>query len=271
MRARSAVAFAARAARCAASKRAAGAGSVAGSHTASSMPLRMPRSDARAMAQQAVESHAAFGRADFRRVRRRHGGDAIGKREPRLEIADGAVVLDAVDRPRVPRQPERRRADTPGNWPWNARLCTVITVPAAAAAVVQVGGRQARLPVVRVHDVGHELAHGAASHVRRGARERGEAQRVVGDTPSRRRRRTGRRRARTDAARRARAGRARPHARRRRRAGPPNSAGERVHDRRLADRVDHRGIARQQRAHRDLPRAERRRQRAHDVGRGRRS
>ena len=135
---------------------------------ASSMPLRMPVSTPRALAQQPVEPHAVLGRADLRGVGRRHRGDAVGKREPRFEIADRAVIFDAVDRVGVRRQADPSRRSSRGNWPWNDRLCTVITVPGRGAPpIVEQRRHEARLPVVRVHDVGREARDGAAARSRR--------------------------------------------------------------------------------------------------------
>ena len=131
------------------------------------------------MAQQAVEAHAALRRADFRRVGRRHRRDAVGQLEPGLQIADRPVVLDAVDRVRVRRQAERgeqvarelalERQVVHGHHGARPRF----------AAIVQIGGRQAGLPVVRVHDIGDELRHCAMANGRGRARKRGEAKRVV--------------------------------------------------------------------------------------------
>ena len=134
---------------------------------------------ARAMAQQSVEAHAALRRADFLRIRRRYGRDAIGQLEPGLQIADRAVIFDAVDRIRVPRQTERiqqvaaelalERQVVHGHHGARTR----------ASRIVQIRGRQARLPVVRVHDIGNEFRDCAVADVRRGMRKRGEAKRVV--------------------------------------------------------------------------------------------
>ena len=45
---------------------------------------------------------------------------------------------------------------------------------------MQVGGHEARLPIVNVYDVGCEALDRAAADVRCGARECGEAERVIG-------------------------------------------------------------------------------------------
>ena len=177
-----------------------------------------------ALAQQAVEPHAVLGRADLRGVGRRHRGDPVGEREARLEVADRAVILDAVDRVRVRRQADPWRAGSRGNWPWNDRLCTVMTVPRPRrAAVVEQRRDEARLPVVRVHDVGRVARDGAARD-RGGARARARRSAArCRASPCRRGRRTDCPAARRDAARRARRDRAPRRAPTRSRAGPPCS------------------------------------------------
>ena len=81
----------------------------------------------RAMAKQPVEPHAALGCLDLLGIRRRHGGDAVGELQSGLEIADAAVVLDALDDHACHGKPRLSQL-TPPNCPWNAMLCTVITV-----------------------------------------------------------------------------------------------------------------------------------------------
>ena len=93
----SAALFAARRAGRSASNVAARYGSCAGFHTVVSMPLRMPDSTSARVAQQAVEPHAARRRADLRRIGRRYRGDPVGELQPGLQVADRAVVLDALD------------------------------------------------------------------------------------------------------------------------------------------------------------------------------
>ena len=200
------------------------AGRSPGSRPSSSMPLRMPDSTIGARAQQAVEPHAAFRRADLRGVGRADGGDAVGELQPGLQEADRRRNI----RRRRSRRPARGRPSAPsrpaGNWPWKARLWTVITVAGrGAAGVVQIGRRQARLPVVRMHDVGPiagDERRGRsrprrAPAPRSGSALSGQSRAVRADDrdcPAGRR----------DAARRARAGRAPPPAPPASRAGPPN-------------------------------------------------
>ena len=138
-----------------------GAGSVAGSHTASSMPFRMPVSTSARCAQQPVESHAALRRADLRRVGRRHGGDPVRERQPGLEVADRRRSTRRRRSPRRAAAGRSRPAARGGNCPWKARLCTVITVPGTRrAAVVQQRRGEAGLPVVGVDDIRRDRRHG---------------------------------------------------------------------------------------------------------------
>ena len=144
----------------------------------------------------------------------------------------------------------------------------VITVPGRAARrIVQIGGGEPRLPVMRVHDV------------RREARARAPCRSSAATAPGRRsgarcpasRGRPGRHRdcpaGRTDAAHRAPAGRARRRCRPAAAAGPPKRSPERrTVARRSVSAPHHRGIARHQRADLDALRRQRRRQRADDIG-----
>ena len=59
-------------------------------------------------------------------------------------------------------------------------LWMVMTEGARHAVEAQVGGREAGLPVVGVHEVGEELGDDAHGDVGRGAAERAEAAPVVG-------------------------------------------------------------------------------------------
>ena len=172
------------------------------------------RQHVRPLAQQPVEAHAAFGRADLRRVRRRHRRDAVGEREPRLQEADRAVVLDAVDGVRVRRQAQLReqlarelpleREVVHGHHRARPRR----------AAVVEQRGDEPRLPVVRVHDVGREARDDAARDRTPRTRQVRRTGTRCRATACRRGRRTDCRAARRGAARRARAGRGPPRARR---------------------------------------------------------
>ncbi len=165
----------------------------------------------------------------FRRVGRRDRGDPVGEAQPGLQVADVAVIFDAVDAERPRRQAERGQQRRPGTGP-GRRGCARSSPCRAArpAVVVQIGRRQPGLPVMRVHD--RRGCH-AGSRPRRDAgadpRQRGEAQRVVGPVAAVRADIGVARRARTDAARRAPAGRARAAVPRSSRAGPPNRSVER--------------------------------------------
>ncbi len=220
---------------------------------------------ARAMAQQSVEAHAARRRTDFRRIRRRYGRDAIGQLEPGLQIADRAVIFDAVDRIRVPRQTERiqqvaaelalERQVVHGHHGAGAR----------PSRIVQIRRRETRLPVVRVHDIGNELRDCAMANGRRGMRKRGETKRVVAPHVAARVR-VGTAIARIEMRCVEHEPIAIAHVRRKHARRPAMQIAERVHRRRIANRRHHRRIAREQRAHGDVLGSERRGQRADDVG-----
>ena len=76
-------------------------GSVAGFHTAVSMPFRMPCRRAGAMAHQSVESMAVLRCLNFARIRRAHRRDAIGERDPAFDERHRAVEFEPVDRPQI--------------------------------------------------------------------------------------------------------------------------------------------------------------------------
>jgi hypothetical protein len=265
MRARNALRFAPRAARCAASNRDGSRASGGGIPDVVVDAVENSAQRIRAIAQQSVEAHAASRRSDLGGVRRRHGGDAIREAQARLEITDRTVVLDTFDRPRVPRQAdvvERETVEAPLEREvvhGHDRAWT------RAAVVVQVRGRETRLPIVCVHDIRNERAGPALPDVRRRARERREAQRIVGEAPP-----VG-----------TRIGVSRPCVQVRRiedekiepacaGGAQPRPASEQrrvfVNDTGVADRRHHRGVAWQHRAHHDLLARERYRKRADDVG-----
>ena len=153
---------------------------MAGFQTVSSMPLRMPWTTRGARAQQAVERHAERRRHDLARVGRRDGGDAVG------ELQAGLQVADAADNIR-PRRSSSAAAGKPssakieaGKWPWKAMLWIGDhRARARAIGIVQIGGSERRLPVMRVDDLRQEAADRAEPDVGADASERGEAARVV--------------------------------------------------------------------------------------------
>ena len=61
------------------------------------------------MSAAAVHSHAASRRADLRRIGWGYRGDTVGELQPGLQIADTAVVLDALDGERLGGQAEKRQ------------------------------------------------------------------------------------------------------------------------------------------------------------------
>ncbi len=223
-----------------------------GSRRSSSMPLQDAGEHAGALAQQPVEAHAELRRADLRGVGRRDGGDAVGEREPGLQEADGAVVLDAVER-RAPAAAGRAAASSaPGTGP-GRRGCAPSS-PCAGAARPGSAGRRARArPASR--------ARGRCRAARRRRRRRRspprtapsarEAQRRCRASPRRRRRRRGCRAGRRGAARRA-TSRSSPAARAASsRAGPPQRSAKACTTSASRSAASTRGIAGQQRAHRD--------------------
>ena len=150
---------------------------------------------------------------------------------PAFRIADAAVIFDAVDREGARRQAELGEQHRRGNCPgrrgcgWSSR-----SPGRGAAAVAQIGRHQARLPVMGMHDVGHEARHQPLPDVGGDAASAAKRQRIVRpvaavraddrDCPAGRR----------DAARRARTVRARRRAPASSRAGPPNRSAKRVND-----------------------------------------
>ena len=227
---------------------------------------RMPVSTSARLRSRPSSPIPSVGRADLRGVGRRHRGDPVGEREAGLEVADRAVILDAVDRIGV-----RRQAD-PGE-----EVARVLALERQVvhrhdragprrAAVMEQCGNEARLPVVRVDDVGRVTGDGAARD-RRGARRRApRSEARCRAIPSRRARRRCCRRARRDAARRAR--RDRGPRRARQEAAPDRRAARRTcaRSRRPSSAASTGGYPGIERARVDAFARERRRQRADDVG-----
>src|SRR5208283_2749984 len=118
-------------------------------------------------AQKSVETHAVLRRHDFGGVAWRDGGDAVGKLQSRLQKTDAAVKLHAVDGEGVRRQAERAQYAlgefslegeiVDGENRRRARHRAFFRTPVDTtgyATVAQIGGRQRRLPVVRVQNIG---------------------------------------------------------------------------------------------------------------------
>ena len=106
----------------------------------------------RAVGEQPLQAHAERLALDLARVGRADGGDRVGVVERRLEEGQLAVVLDAVDRERLRAARRAARPRTASNMPWKARLWMVITRRGPRAPpTAQIRGREAGLPVVRVH------------------------------------------------------------------------------------------------------------------------
>ena len=145
-------------------------------------------------------------------------------------------------------------------------LCTVITVRRPRPArIVQIRGRETRLPVVAMHDVGNEVASRPGPDVGAGAAQGGKAERVVGEVLAAA---VGIRSAvaivqmrgveneHVEAA----------HGRRAQARRTPEQRRVLVHDRCLRELRHHGAIAGDQRSHRDSLAPQRGRQRTGDVG-----
>ena len=143
------------------------------------MPLRMPCTTAARARSSPSSPMPTSGVMISRGIGRRDRGDAVGELQAGLQIADAAEIFDAVDAQARGGRPSVPKIEA-GKWPWNARLCTVITVPGAAAAVMQIGGQQRRLPVVRVHDFRPRRPATRRADIGADARQGGEAPGVVG-------------------------------------------------------------------------------------------
>ena len=130
-------------------------------------------------AQQAVQAHAGFGLANLQRVGRRNRGDAIGQLQRCLEIADRAVVLDAVDRVRRGRQAERGQQRFVELTLEREVVHGRDSRRAPLVVVMQICGRQSGLPIVCMHDIRHEIRRRSLAEISARARQRREAQRIV--------------------------------------------------------------------------------------------
>src|SRR6185312_7183311 len=104
--------------------------------------------------QEAIETHAALRRAYLARIGWTDRRDGVRALEAALEIADAAVILDAVDRIGLGREfqfVEDRRLKP-------ALKCQIVNgddrLGRAGLAVFEVGGRECRLPIMDVQDIG---------------------------------------------------------------------------------------------------------------------
>ena len=79
----------------------------------------MSISPSRPMPNSGVRISCGIGRADR--------GDRPGRLQAGLQEADAAVIFDAVERHGLPAAGRARRKMPAANWPWKARLWTVIT------------------------------------------------------------------------------------------------------------------------------------------------
>ena len=127
---------------------------------------------------QPVEAHAEGRRLDLLGIGRADGGDRARVGEAGLQVADAAVELDAVEARGLRRQLERGE-DAGGEAALEGDVVDRHHRRPRHAVEAQVGGREARLPVVRVHEIGQELRHHPHGDVGGGAAERAEAAPVV--------------------------------------------------------------------------------------------
>ena len=130
---------------------------------------------------QPFQTHAEFGQADFTGIGGADGGDGAGRFHPGLQEADAAVIFHAVHGPGLGRQVEQRE-----------KVASEIALErhvvdghhrgqglAVKGREPQIGERHARLPVVRVDQVETVLLRRAAGDIGRRAPERGIAPPVV--------------------------------------------------------------------------------------------
>ena len=183
------------------------------------------RQHAGARAQQPVEAHAVFGRADFRRVGRRHRGDAVGELQPGLEKADRCREYStpsmAIGAAAAGRASAAARAGTGPE----RRGCARSSPCAGRGAAGDSADRPAPAPPAshaRARHRDDSPADAPRAISARDPRQRREAQRIVRPVPPVRPEIGIAAAGRTDAARRARADRARRRCRASSRAGPPN-------------------------------------------------
>jgi hypothetical protein len=139
------------------SKRAGSDASVAGFQMASSMPFRMPLSTP-ARLRRGRRDPCRPPASDLHRVGRRYGGDAVGQRQSRLEVADRSVIFDAVDRVRVRRQADAREEIARETVPGTKGCAPSSPSQAAATRDSAAAPDESRLPIVTVHDVGRVAA-----------------------------------------------------------------------------------------------------------------
>ena len=103
--------------------------------------------------EQALQPHAQRGMLNFFGVGRAHAGDAVGIKQPGLEERHAAVIFKAVDLKTFRRQPKPGQA-----FRWKNTLERQIMDGNeagwfAARHEMQVGRRQAALPIVTVDDI----------------------------------------------------------------------------------------------------------------------
>ena len=127
---------------------------------------------------QPVEAHAEVRGLDLLGIGRADGGDRARVGEAGLQVADAAEELDPVEARGLRRQLERGE-DAGGKAALEGDVVDRHHRRPRHAVEAQVGGREARLPVVRVHEIGQELRHHPHGDVGRGAAERAEAAPVV--------------------------------------------------------------------------------------------
>ena len=136
--------------------------------------------DRRAGAQETIKRHAELGRHDLARIGRRNGGDAVGKPEASFEVADTAEIFDPVDGEGLRGQAQlaedrHRKVALEGHV-----VDRGDDARARPVGVVEIGGRERRLPVMRVNDLGPERIDRSEPDVRANPRKRREPLRIVG-------------------------------------------------------------------------------------------
>ena len=139
------------------------------------MPLQNSREHVGARPQEPVEAHAAFGRANLRRIGRRDRRDRVGEVKPGLEKSDPTVKFDTVHGHDLGRQVEHSR-ESARKQPLEREI---MDRDHARRPAPKIGRHQARLPVVEMHEARLVARRQAPGDLGGDLGERAEAKRIV--------------------------------------------------------------------------------------------